>query len=260
MTETGSKTSKEKVSRPSTLLRSVITHILPLIMLLLMLPACTDTSNANSPTDTPPVSSNESDTSNDQDITAPVIAALPEVDAPEEEAVPIANSTPLPNFAFGGHLNDPANVSVAGGAGMGWIKTFIRFSIGDDPAAAALDLSKFRFPEYQLLVTVMGNPEDLAAAGSAYYQQYAAFVAGLASSVDAIAVWDEPNLNLTWPTGAIDAAAYTELLAAAYQAIKQANPETLVISGALAPTGAFSGGGCCTDDGSNDDIYLHNMY
>ncbi|MEM7332803.1 MAG: hypothetical protein AAF490_12010, partial [Chloroflexota bacterium] len=52
----------------------------------------------------------------------------------------------------------------------------------------------------------------------------------------------EMNIDFEWPAGNIDPAIYTEqMLAPAYQAIKAANPEVLVISGAPAPTGFDNG-------------------
>jgi hypothetical protein len=47
------------------------------------------------------------------------------------------------------------------------------------------------------------------------------------------------------------------MLSAAFQAIKRANPNVLVISGAPAPTGFF--GGRCTANGCDDDAYIRGM-
>jgi arabinogalactan endo-1,4-beta-galactosidase len=55
---------------------------------------------------------------------------------------------------------------------------------------------------------------------------------------DAIEIWNEPNLGREWPEGQISGGNYTNLLRQASAAIKATNPGTIVISGALAPTGA----------------------
>lgn len=50
---------------------------------------------------------------------------------------------------------------------------------------------------------------------------------------------------------------YTQMLAAAYAAIKRVNSNILVISGAPAPTGFF--GGRCANEGCDDDIFIRQM-
>jgi hypothetical protein len=54
---------------------------------------------------------------------------------------------------------------------------------------------------------------------------------------DGIEVWNEPNIQNEWPVGKINPADYTEMLRKAHSAIKSANPRTIVISAAPAPTG-----------------------
>ncbi len=56
--------------------------------------------------------------------------------------------------------------------------------------------------------------------------------------IGAIEVWNEENLEREWNTAAgISPSAYVELLQASYNTIKAADPDIIVISGALAPTG-----------------------
>jgi hypothetical protein len=81
-------------------------------------------------------------------------------------------------------------------------------------------------------------------------------VAGLGA--DAIEVWNEANIDREWPAATINGATYTQLLAAAYNAIKTANPNTLVVSGAPAPTGFFGAAGCGAG-GCNDDVFMQQM-
>ena len=76
-------------------------------------------------------------------------------------------------------------------------------------------------------------------AETSFLDDYADFlgeVAGLGA--DAIEVWNEMNIDREWPTGQIDPRRYKVMLEKAYTQIKAANPDTIVITGALAPTGA----------------------
>jgi hypothetical protein len=91
-----------------------------------------------------------------------------------------------------------------------------------------------------------------------YYEEYARFVGEVAAlGPDAIEVWNEQNIDREWANGNIDPARYTQLLAQAYNAIKGANPNVAVISGALAPTGAEGAFG--TAAVWNDDRYIMGM-
>jgi len=55
--------------------------------------------------------------------------------------------------------------------------------------------------------------------------------------IAAYQVWNEPNLTREWGNETPDAAAYTELLRVCYEAIKAADPQAIVVSAGLAPTG-----------------------
>ncbi len=99
--------------------------------------------------------------------------------------------------------------------------------------------------------SVEGPPSDPAL--------YAAFVGNVAGRytgrVQAIEVWNEQNL---WyeagGTGRINAANYVNLLQLSYRAIKEANPDMIVVSGALTPAGNVG-------EFAVDDVdYLNQMY
>ena len=72
--------------------------------------------------------------------------------------------------------------------------------------------------------------------------------------IAAYQIWNEPNLSREWGGRPPDAAAYVELLAACSQAIRQADPDAVLISAGLAPTG--------NNDSAAvpDDVYLDRMY
>jgi hypothetical protein len=92
-----------------------------------------------------------------------------------------------------------------------------------------------------------------------YIQRYAEFLGGVAAlGADGIEVWNEPNIDREWPAASINGANYTRMLAAAFNAIKSRNANTLVISGAPAPTGFFGAAGCGSG-GCNDDVFMQQM-
>ena len=67
-------------------------------------------------------------------------------------------------------------------------------------------------------------------------------------------IWNEPNLAREWGNQRPDAAGYVALLAECSAAIRQADPEAILISAGLAPTG--------NNDAIAvpDDVYLDQMY
>lgn len=92
------------------------------------------------------------------------------------------------------------------------------------------------------------------------YDDFAAFAALFAErykdSVDYIIIGNEPNLSFEWGYRQATPQGYVELLAAVYPAIKQADPEMIVLAGALAPTIEPEGSPWAT----NDLVYLQGMY
>ena len=84
----------------------------------------------------------------------------------------------------------------------------------------------------------------------------AAFAAHFTGRVRHIVIWNEPNLSGEWGLRPVDAKAYVEMLRVVYPAIKTANPNALVLVGALAPTLEPAG----SPNGLNDLIYLEQMY
>lgn len=99
----------------------------------------------------------------------------------------------------------------------------------------------------RLMVSVVGAPVWTRAAGTENgppddYTQYASFLVEMLNrhpgKIDAIEVWNEQNLDREWTTAnGISPEDYVEFLRVAYEAIKSVDPDIIVISGALAPTG-----------------------
>jgi len=72
--------------------------------------------------------------------------------------------------------------------------------------------------------------------------------------IGAYQVWNEPNLTREWGNRPPDPAAYTALLQACYTAIKAADPDAIVVSAGLAPTGTNSA------EAMPDTDFLQGMY
>lgn len=92
------------------------------------------------------------------------------------------------------------------------------------------------------------------------YDDFAIFAALFAErykdSVDYIIIGNEPNLSFEWGYRQTSPRDYVELLAAVYPAIKRADPEMIILAGALAPTIEPEGSPWAT----NDLVYLQGMY
>jgi hypothetical protein len=158
-------------------------------------------------------------------------------------------------FEAGGQIQDfnSGTVDKMRAAGLKWVKRQLRYGDGSGPAIIAAAKAQ----GFKTLLSVVGEPSQVLNAG--YFDQYASFVGGLAAAgADAIEIWNEQNLDREWPNGQIDPASYVQLLAKAHSAIKAANGNTIVISGALAPTGAAGAGGKSAAFW-NDDVYYQEM-
>ena len=98
-------------------------------------------------------------------------------------------------------------------------------------------------------------PDDL--------NEYAKFVGEVVDrykgKVHAIEIWNEQNIDAEWRATpqAVSPEKYLEMLKLAYQTIKAKDPNIVVISGALSPTGYFQGG--CSAQGCDDGPYLKRM-
>ena len=96
----------------------------------------------------------------------------------------------------------------------------------------------------------IGPPDNL--------QDYADFLYALASRykgrIRAYQVWNEPNLAREWGEKPPNPAEYTEMLRIAYEAIKRADPDAMVISAGMAPTSRW-------DDVAMPDVeFIKGMY
>jgi hypothetical protein len=196
---------------------------------------------------------------------APTAAAAAPTAAPGTTPVagelppPVAGAAVTGSFELGGHIDGMSGVAIqaAKSAGMTWVKRQVLTSSGVDLGKAYI--AEAKAAGFKVLLGVVGDKGALGANPQAYYPIYAGFVAQMAAAgADAIEVWNEPNIDREWPSGQVNGANYVPLLAAAYNAIKGANPATIVISGAPAPTGFFGAAGCAAA-GCNDDVFMQQM-
>ena len=83
-----------------------------------------------------------------------------------------------------------------------------------------------------------------------------AFTARYAGDVEAVIIWNEPNLAFEWGYQPPDPARYARLLALAGPAAKRGSPDVRVLAGALAPTLEPEG----SPYGTNELDYLRGLY
>jgi len=92
------------------------------------------------------------------------------------------------------------------------------------------------------------------------FADFAAFAASFAEryegQLDYMVVGNEPNLSYEWGYRINTPETYVELLKSVYPAVKQANPEIILLAGALAPTLEAPG----SQWGLNDLLYLQGIY
>lgn len=173
---------------------------------------------------------------------------------------PVAGSAIAGGFELGGHVLE-LNGNTRGlmqRAGMTWVKHQVEYTLGADPGIAAGLITNAHANGLKVLLGIVGEPTQMGDF-QGYISQYASFVSGVAAlGADAIEVWNEPNIDREWPAGSINGGNYTQLLAAAFNAIKSSSPNTIVISGAPAPTGFFGSAGCA-EGGCNDDAFMQQM-
>ncbi len=95
--------------------------------------------------------------------------------------------------------------------------------------------------------TPPANLDDFARYCSVVAERYKGRIA-------AYQIWNEPNLAREWNGNRPNAAEYVKLLAACADAIRAQDPDAILISAGLSPTGN-------NDDGAiPDDLYLQEMY
>ncbi|MCA9917423.1 MAG: hypothetical protein KC445_05690 [Anaerolineales bacterium] len=168
---------------------------------------------------------------------------------------------PADKFGYGVQVHGNATVgdpiftmdAVQGQLGLDWVKMQIQWwLIHPSPDADQWFFYDGVIDEaanhnLNLMVSVVGSPDWTRAAGNHIgppddYNEYANFLTELINrhpgQIDAIEVWNEQNLDREWQTAnGISPEDYVRFLQVAHDAIKAADPNIIVISGALSPTG-----------------------
>ncbi len=192
-----------------------------------------------------------------QVLTVPSAPPPPAEAAPPETGAPPPSTANTGGFELGGQALSFAHPGHMHNARMTWVKRQVKWH-GNEPASNFQHLiDSAKSNGFKVLLSVIGEKDQIAGDPGGFYQRFANFVADLArGGADGIEVWNEMNIDREWPAGQISGSNYVQMLSAAYNAIKSANPGTLVISGAPAPTGFFQG---CGPNGGDDDCYLRQM-
>ncbi len=189
-------------------------------------------------------------------------------DPPMEEAPPVEVEEaifpwPADRFGYGTQahavVGDPAVTMtvVDDQLGLQWVKVQMEWPIVEpDPGVyqwffydGAVDEAAKQ--GLNLMFSVVGAPAWTRAAGGengppddlANYTNFLQeMLTRYAGKVHAVEIWNEQNLDREWatPTG-LSPAGYVELLRRSYETVKAIDPNIIVISGALSPTGVHDG-------------------
>ncbi|MCA9922437.1 MAG: hypothetical protein KC421_08695 [Anaerolineales bacterium] len=159
------------------------------------------------------------------------------------------------------HVDDllPRDLALVNEMGFGWVKQ--EFPWRDIEGAAKGEYNWYRpdqivrhAEEANLKLLVRLNSQPLWSVAEyidegrvtnsqppADYQDFGDFCHALAArypgQIAAYQVWNEPNLSREWGEQSPNPAEYTDLLRVCYEGIKTADPNAIVISAGLAPTG-----------------------
>jgi LysM repeat protein len=176
-------------------------------------------------------------------------------DAPNEviETLPIA----VAEFGLEANLLDQISTSIANDIntlGVTWVKQVVNWR-EIEPVAGEIDfdaldqlIDSLQAQNKQIMLTVTAAPDWARSIQEENgppdnFEDFAAFVGTLANryagQVTAYQIWNEPNLRSRWKSTVhpISAASYVDLLRQAHDAIRAADPDALIISAGLAPTG-----------------------
>jgi hypothetical protein len=208
------------------------------------------------PTPTPTPSAPPAATATQRPASATTATPAAATPAPTTPAPTTAAPTPPPAtggagwdggpFELGGqvpgYISHPIEMSASG---MRWAKYQIKWTPGLDPGVAAGYVSGGHAAGFKVLLSITGTLYP----SSIDFNSYVDFLRGVAAyGPDAIEVWNEMNLDREWPAGQINPTTYVNsMLAPAFNAIKSASPGTMVIIGALAPTGFDNGTNAWSD-------------
>jgi hypothetical protein len=242
-----------------------------MILLLVLLAACGGgEAEEQPPAEQPPVQEAPPEPQEEPTLPPPVIssggetAAEAQPEQPPAEPEPVGPVVPWPADRFGYGVQVHGNASVGNPAdtmsavqqqlGMDWVKMQLKWPVvHPEPDADQWFFYDGVIDEankngLNLMVSIVGAPAWTRAQGGENgppddYAQFTAFLDELLTrhpgKIQAIEVWNEENLDREWATAnGISPEDYVEFLRQSYETIKAHDPNIIVISGALSPTGA----------------------
>ena len=240
------------------------------------------------PTNTPTPTPTATPTPEPTETPTPEPTAPPAEPAPPGEPAPPATPTPAPpppapprstaGFGYGiqAHIygNDAQIYGLINGMGFNWVKQQVEWKLYEPHQKGQYnwgDIDRIvdgaRASGLNILLSVVKAPAwargpgaDLSVEGPpANNQDFADFLGAMAARyrgrVQAYEVWNEQNLHYEWGNEPIDANRYVDMLRRSYGAIKAADPNAIVVSGAPTPTGVNDG-----RIAIDDRLYLEQMY
>lgn len=123
------------------------------------------------------------------------------------------------------------------------LRLIVRLS--DAPTWAHPDIDRDQRPD--IVDAPADNPSDWADYCGTVAARYAGRIAGYQ-------IWNEPNLSREWGGREPDAAGYAAMLQTCATAIRAADPEAVIISAGMAPTGTWDA------TAWPDDLFLQRLY
>jgi parallel beta-helix repeat protein len=177
-----------------------------------------------------------------------------------------------PTFGYGiqAHHDTARVVQAVQELGLGWIKQQVRWdeiepskgnynwdSLDAIADTASADGIKVLFRVVAAPAWSRGGKSGIGPPDN--YQDFYGFMGAVAAHfrgrVQAYEIWNEQNLKRGWEGAPLSASDYVRLLKGAYHAIKAADPDAIVVSGAPTPTGINDGVWAV-----DDRVFLQQMY
>jgi hypothetical protein len=189
------------------------------------------------------------------------------------QPTPLPPPVPKPGYGVQIHLfaGDVADtLEWARGLGVGWVKQQVEWHTiehgPDNFDWGALDqaVEASNAFGFKLLLGVTHAPDwtratTLESGPPADYAQFGRFMGQLATRykgrVAAYELWNEPNLGREWRGDTLDPARFVALVAQGAAAVRAADPDAVIISGAPAVTGINDG-----VEATDDRVFLRGMY
>ncbi len=160
-------------------------------------------------------------------------------------------------FELGGqaHGFGPETWDAMRASGMTWIKRKVYFGQGESPTEQERLISAAHREGFKIMISLSRYPGNMSSNEIDDYVRYAKWLAE--NGVDAIEIGNEVNLPTEWIVEGTNPEVYRDLMARVYPQVKGANPDIIVISAGLAPTGGFRGQ--CNPTGCDDLPYLNRF-